>query len=129
MRWSSRDAEAGDGHTDRVPKIRLQHQARYVEMAAKHSALMEELDVSGDVTSRVRWRSEEEGAMAAVSFYSRYYSFGRNPPDASRNPGHGGGRLGSPLDANGNRGLVELARSRDQFRGASAVDLPRGARQ
>jgi hypothetical protein len=49
-----KDAEAGDGDTDRVPKIRLLHQARYVEMAAKCSALMEELDVSGDVTSRVR---------------------------------------------------------------------------
>lgn len=35
-----KNAEAGDGHTDKVHKIKVNDRARYVEMAMKHFALM-----------------------------------------------------------------------------------------
>lgn len=35
-----KNAAAGDGHTDRVLKIKLKDQSRYVEMAAKYFALL-----------------------------------------------------------------------------------------
>ena len=34
-----KNAEAGDGHMDRVLKVKLQDQAKYVEMAAKYFGL------------------------------------------------------------------------------------------
>jgi hypothetical protein len=45
-----KNAEAGDGHTDRVHKIKVADRARYVEMAAKyHSLLIEKHEVKGNL--------------------------------------------------------------------------------
>jgi hypothetical protein len=37
-----KNAEAGDGHTDRVHKIKVSDRARFVEMAAKYYGLLKE---------------------------------------------------------------------------------------
>lgn len=45
-----KNAEAGDGHMDIVHKVKLIDRARYVEMAAKHFALLtEKIELSGKV--------------------------------------------------------------------------------
>ena len=38
-----KNAAAGDGHTDTIHKVRLKDASRYVEMAAKHFALLTEV--------------------------------------------------------------------------------------
>ena len=46
-----KNAAAGDGHTDRVLKLKFVDRGRYVELAAKHlGMLVERLEVSGEVT-------------------------------------------------------------------------------
>ena len=46
-----KNAAAGDGHTDRVLKVKFMDRGRYVELAAKHlGMLIERLEVSGEVT-------------------------------------------------------------------------------
>jgi predicted RNA-binding protein with TRAM domain len=45
-----KNAEAGDGHTDKVAKIKLADRRGYVELAAKHQGMLtEKLEVSGEV--------------------------------------------------------------------------------
>lgn len=51
-----KNAKAGDGHQDEVLKVRLVDRARYVEMAAKHFALLKEqleVSVKGDLLARL----------------------------------------------------------------------------
>ena len=44
-----KNAEAGDGHTDRVAKVKVIDRGRYVELAAKHLGMLtEKLELSGD---------------------------------------------------------------------------------
>lgn len=46
-----KNAQAGDGHTDTVLKVKLQDQAKYVEIAAKHFGLLiERIEHSGTVS-------------------------------------------------------------------------------
>lgn len=51
-----KNAKAGDGHVDEVLKVRLVDRSRYVEMAAKHFALLvdrQELTVNVNVVGRL----------------------------------------------------------------------------
>jgi len=51
-----KNARAGDGHTDEVLRVRLVDRARYVEMAAKHFALLtekHEVTVNPDIAARL----------------------------------------------------------------------------
>jgi hypothetical protein len=58
---SLKNAEAGDGHVDRVLKVKLVDRARYVEMAAKHfQLLMENMKRSGNLTIVDESLSDEE---------------------------------------------------------------------
>ena len=44
-----KNAEAGDGHTDKVAKVKLVDRGRYVELAAKHQGMLtEKVEISGD---------------------------------------------------------------------------------
>ena len=46
-----KNAEAGDGHIDRVLKLKLVDRARYVEMMAKHfQLLIENIKLAGNMT-------------------------------------------------------------------------------
>ncbi len=46
-----KNAAGGDGQTDTIHKVRLTDRARYVELAAKHFALLtDKLQVTADVT-------------------------------------------------------------------------------
>ena len=46
-----KNAAGGDGHTDTIHKVRLTDRARYVELAAKHFALLtDKLQLTADVT-------------------------------------------------------------------------------
>ena len=54
-------AEAGDGHTDRVLKVKVVDRARYVEMAAKHfQLLLETIKLSSSLTIVDETLSDEE---------------------------------------------------------------------
>ena len=56
-----KNAEAGDGHVDRVLKVKLVDRARYVEMAAKHfQLLMENIKLAGSMTIVDETLSDEE---------------------------------------------------------------------
>jgi phage terminase small subunit len=51
-----KNAQAGDGHTDTVHKIKLVDRGRYVELAAKHQGMLKEkTEVSGEL--EIRWKS------------------------------------------------------------------------
>ena len=53
-----KNAAAGDGITDRVRKVKLKDQARYVEMAAKHFGLLTDtVEHKGEI--RIRWLEDE----------------------------------------------------------------------
>ena len=53
-----KNAEAGDGVVDRVLKLKLKDHAKYVEMAAKHYALLvERVDLAGQL--EITWKSAE----------------------------------------------------------------------
>ena len=44
-----KNAEAGDGHIDKVLKVKLEERAKYVEMAAKYFGLLvERVELSAD---------------------------------------------------------------------------------
>jgi hypothetical protein len=44
-----KNAAAGDGHTDRVLKLKFIDRGRYVELAAKHQGMLtEKVEISGD---------------------------------------------------------------------------------
>lgn len=45
-----KNAEAGDGHTDRVLKVKLIDRGRYVELAAKHQGMLaEKVEITGSL--------------------------------------------------------------------------------
>jgi phage terminase small subunit len=51
-----KNAEAGDGHTDKVHKIKIVDRARYVEMAAKHFKLLTDVQQqTGAVKMVIEW--------------------------------------------------------------------------
>lgn len=53
-----KNAEAGDGHTDIVHKVKLKDQARFVEMAAKHFGLLvDKIEHSGGID--IAWKDSE----------------------------------------------------------------------
>ena len=50
-----KNAAAGDGHTDRVLKVRLKEQAPFVQMAMKHLGLLEDaVEHKGEI--RIKWQ-------------------------------------------------------------------------
>ena len=62
----SKNAAAGDGHTDTVLKIRLRDSSNYVEMAAKHFALLTDVvrvDVEQSLLDRLD-RGRQRNAQA-----------------------------------------------------------------
>ena len=50
LKSSSKNAAGGDGHTDRVLKLRLKDQAPYVQMVLKHLGLIDKVEVEQRVT-------------------------------------------------------------------------------
>ena len=53
-----KNAEAGDGHTDKVHKIKVWDKSKNLEMLAKHFALLtEKVEHSGGLT--IRWQGDE----------------------------------------------------------------------
>jgi phage terminase small subunit len=59
-----KNAAAGDGHTDTIHKVKLKDQARYVEMAAKHFALLTDVvDIRGidGLVSRLQGARSRKG--------------------------------------------------------------------
>lgn len=54
-----KNAEAGDGHTDKVAKVKLVDRGRYVELAARHQGMLNDklkVDVTDDVAAILRRR-------------------------------------------------------------------------
>ncbi len=50
-----KNAEAGDGHTDTVHKIKLVDRGRYVELAAKHQGMLKDkLTLDGELV--IKWQ-------------------------------------------------------------------------
>jgi hypothetical protein len=56
-----KNAEAGDGHIDRVLKLKVVDRARYIEMMAKHfQLLIENIRLAGNLTIVDESLSDEE---------------------------------------------------------------------
>ena len=74
-----KNAEAGDGHVDRVLKVKVVDRARYVEMAAKHfQLLMENIKRSGNLTIIDESLSDEELLAWLESMTKRAMARGSN---------------------------------------------------